>query len=1069
MPDINGTDFVPVDFDPFADVPVVSLPLTVQQSEVWVESQMGPEASCAFNQCFALHLKGPLLVEVMQSALDQVVQRHDGLRARFDEKGDQQRIAAESDIKLGLEDLSGVDASQRQQVISKILDREVSDPFDLVNGPLLRAKVVRETADSHVLIVTIHHIVCDGWSSSVLFSDLAAGYAAGCFGLEAQLAEPMSYRSYVAETAGAKEAASDEAYWLGRLSGELPALDLPLDHKRPAMRSRSGARETLRIEPELYRQIKAVGASQGATLFHTLLATFEVLMFRLSGQDDLIIGIPIAGQSELENGHLVAHCVTTLPLRCQVEPNSTFTQFLKHVRSTFREGQAHPNVTFSSLLPKLPIKRDASRPALVSVVFNIDRIGAAFDFGGILLEKVETPKRFVTFDLNVNVIDSGQDLFIECDYNRDILDAGTIRRWLDYLATLLGAVARDAEQPVARIQMLGAEEHNRHAGVPACAVAPLHSLFEARVSAAPDSEAVAAGEERLSYRELNARANRLAHALRQKGVQRNDIVGLAVERNADVAVGILAILKAGAAYLPLDPDYPRDRLAFIVGDARARLVLASSKVGESLQLDGAECLDIAAAGSGHPETNPDVGSAPEDLAYVIYTSGSTGKPKGVLVTHANVARLFSATDAWFGFGPSDVWTLFHSYAFDFSVWELWGALLYGGRLVIVPYWISRDPAVFRKLLVDEGVTILNQTPSAFRQLIQADREEAPAAYALREIIFGGEALELQSLKPWIERYGDARPRLVNMYGITETTVHVTYRPITRADVEAGRGSVIGKPIPDLYIHLLDERGEPVPVGVPGEIWVGGSGVANGYLNRPELTAQRFVKDRFDPSGSARLYRAGDLARRLPDGDLEFLGRIDAQVKIRGFRIELGEIEATLNAHPLVRQSAVITREARPGDTRVVAYVVVDGGEDLTVSDVRKYLRTSLPDYMIPSFVVTLQALPLTANGKLDVAALPNVFRPVGEDVPLSEPPAPGMEQLLAAIWSEALRVDKINAGDNFFDLGGYSLLAVRVAVALQARIGWRMDPRSLFFQTLRQVAAQAEAAVARPPAAKGIA
>jgi amino acid adenylation domain-containing protein len=580
---------------------------------------------------------------------------------------------------------------------------------------------------------------------------------------------------------------------------------------------------------------------------------------------------------------------------------------------------------------------------------------------------------------------------------------------------------------------------------------------------------VVAGEERLSYRELNARANRLAHALRQKGVQRNDIVGLAVERNADVAVGILAILKAGAAYLPLDPDYPRDRLAFVVGDAKARLVLASSKVRGSLQLEAAECLDIATAGSGLADTNPDVASAPEDLAYVIYTSGSTGKPKGVLVTHANVARLFSATDPWFGFGPHDVWTLFHSYAFDFSVWELWGALLYGGRLVIVPYWVSRDPAAFRKLLVDERVTILNQTPSAFRQLIQADLDEAPAAYALREIIFGGEALELQSLKPWVERYGDAKPRLVNMYGITETTVHVTYRPITRADIEAGRGSMIGKPIPDLYIRLLDERGEPVPVGVTGEIWVGGSGVANGYLNRPELTAQRFVTDPFDPSGSARLYRAGDLARRLSDGDIEFLGRIDAQVKIRGFRIELGEIETALNAHPMVRQSAVITREARPGDMRVVAYVVVNGGEDLTVSDVRRYLRTSLPDYMIPSFVVTLQSLPLTANGKLDAGALPDIFRSVGDDVALSEPPAPGMEQLLANIWRETLRVDKVNAGDNFFDLGGHSFLAIRVAVALQGQTGWRMDPRSLFFQTLRQVAAQADAAVTRPPAAKGIA
>jgi amino acid adenylation domain-containing protein len=1064
MPEVKGADRVPVDFDPFVDTSIVTLPLTAQQSEVWVESQMGPEASCAFNQCFVLHLQGPLSVGSMQNALDQVVRRHAALRACFDEEGNKQRILPQGEVKLAFEDVSGIEEKQRQDAIERILDRETGEPFDLANGPLLRAKVVQEAADLYRLILTVHHIVCDGWSSSVLFSDLAASYAADRFGLEARLAEPMSYQEYVTGVLGRSDTAADEAYWLERLTGKLPNLDLPLDRKRPATRTRNGARQNLRIEPDVYKQIKTLGAGRGATLFHTLLAAFEVLMFRLSGQKDLILGVPIAGQSELENGHLVAHCVATLPLRYRVDPNATFTQFLKDLRATFLEGQAHPNVTFGSLLSKLTIKRDMSRPALVSVVFNIDRIGAAFDFGDLSLKRVETPKRFVTFDLNVNVVDSGQDLLIECDYNSDILEADTIRRWLGHMSTLLGALVRDAEQTIGRIDILGTEERHHLVSVPAVVaayeVAALHGLFEARVRETPDMEAVVAGEERLTYRQLNARANRLAHALRQRGVQRNDIVGLAVERNADVAIGILAILKAGAAYLPLDPDYPRDRLAFVVDDAKARLVLASSNVTASLQLEAAECLDIATAGSGLPDTDPDAASAPDDLAYVIYTSGSTGKPKGVLVTHANVTRLFSATDPWFGFGPHDTWTLFHSYAFDFSVWELWGALLYGGRLVIVPYWISRDPAAFRKLLVDERVTILNQTPSAFRQLIQADLAEASAPYALREIIFGGEALELQSLKPWIERYGDAKPRLVNMYGITETTVHVTYRPITRADVEAGRGSVIGRPIPDLYIRLLDERGEPVPVGVPGEIWVGGAGVANGYLNRAELTAQRFVTDPFDASRSARLYRAGDLARRLPDGDIEFLGRIDAQVKIRGFRIELGEIEAALNAHPMVRQSAVVTREAHPGDVRIVAYIVVNGGEDLTVSEVRRYLRAGLPDYMIPSFVLTLQSLPLTANGKLDHGALPDVFRSVGDDVALSEPPAPGTEQLLADIWRETLRVDKVNAGDNFFDLGGHSLLAIRVAVALQRQIGWRMDPRNLFFQTLRQVAAQAEAATA---------
>jgi len=571
--------------------------------------------------------------------------------------------------------------------------------------------------------------------------------------------------------------------------------------------------------------------------------------------------------------------------------------------------------------------------------------------------------------------------------------------------------------------------------------ASLTVLFEARVAETPASEALAAGEERLTYRDLNARANRLAHALRQKGVQRNDIVGLAVERNADVAIGILAILKAGAAYLPLDPDYPRDRLAFVIDDAKARLVLASSKVKASLQLEGAECLDIANAGNGFADRNPEVSSAPEDLAYVVYTSGSTGKPKGVLVTHANVVRLFTATDPWFAFGPPDVWTLFHSYAFDFSVWELWGALLYGGRLVIVPYSVSRNPAAFRKLLVDERVTILNQTPSAFRQLIQADLDEAPAAYALRQIIFGGEALQLKSLEPWIERYGDAKPRLVNMYGITETTVHVTYRPITRADVEAGRGSVIGIPIPDLYIRLLDARGQPVPVGDPGEIWVGGAGVANGYLNRPELTTERFVTDPFDTSRSARLYRSGDLARKLPDGDLEYLGRIDSQVKIRGFRIELGEIEARLAECEGVSEVNVIAREDSPGDKRLVAYYAA--GANVRPEALRARLLANLPEYMVPAAYVRLDRMPLTPNGKLDRKALP---APDSRAYALDgyEAPAGPVEEKLARIWAGVLGLDRIGRNANFFDLGGHSLLAARMLTLIEAEFGRSLNLTSLF-------------------------
>ena len=744
--------------------------------------------------------------------------------------------------------------------------------------PLINStRLVCESADLHRLVLTVHHIVCDGWSSTVLFSDMAAAYAADRFGLSAKLPAAMSYETYVEDEIARTDAADDEDHWLEQFAGGVPVVDLPADRKRPSLRTRSGARQTFGVEPALYKQLKAVGAKNGATLFHTLLAAFETLMFRLSGQSDLVIGMPIAGQIQLDNSHLIAHCVSTLPLRCRIAPESRFSEFLKQVRTDVLDAQGHSNITFGSLLPKLKLDRDLSRPPLVSIVFNVDKLGAKFDFGDLVVERVETPKRFVTFDLNVNVVDSGTGLVVEFDFNADLFDAATMQRWLRHFEVLLAEIVRDPSQTVARIDILGAEERQRLLGrIPQTdkrktGVQLVHRQFEAQVRRTPAAIALVAGEVRLDYDELNKRANRLAHHLRGLGVDQGDLVGVCLERSADLVVALLAVLKAGGGYLPLDPTYPRDRIGFMLADAEVKVLVTEEALAHIAPTNGLNCVvldrdrgEIAT----RPDSDPEPISTPDDLAYVIYTSGSTGKPKGVQVTHANVSRLFSATDDWFHFGPSDVWTLFHSYAFDFSVWELWGALLYGGRLVVVPYWVSRDPSAFRKMLVEERVTVLNQTPSAFRQLIQADLAERPADYALRTIIFGGEALELHTLKPWFERYGDQRPQLVNMYGITETTVHVTYRPITMADVEAGLGSVIGEPIPDLYLRLLDARGELVPVGVPGEIWIGGEGVARGYLKRPELTAERFTADPFDASGAVAalsLRRSGAAARERRSG------------------------------------------------------------------------------------------------------------------------------------------------------------------------------------------------------------
>ena len=560
----------------------------------------------------------------------------------------------------------------------------------------------------------------------------------------------------------------------------------------------------------------------------------------------------------------------------------------------------------------------------------------------------------------------------------------------------------------------------------------LHELFEAQVERTPEAVALVFEQQRLTYRELNERANQLAHHLKKLGVKPEALVGLFVERSVELVVGLLGILKAGGAYVPMDSQYPQERLAFMLKDAGAAVIVTQKNLAQNHPIPQAKlvCLDsdwpeIARA----PITNPAGDSRPDQLAYVIYTSGSTGTPKGSLISHYNVVRLFQATQAWFHFNPNDVWTLFHSSAFDFSVWELWGAFFYGGRLVIVPFHTSRSPETFHRLLHKEAVTVLNQTPSAFRQLMRADELADPnEKLSLRLIIFGGEALDFKSLKPWFDRHGDQRPRLVNMYGITETTVHVTYRPISSADLAGG--SVIGVPIPDLQIYLLDEHRQPVPAGVPGEICVGGAGVGRGYLNRPELTAKKFIPDPFSSKPGNLLYCSGDLGRQLPNGDLEYLGRIDQQVKLRGFCIELGEIESVLAGHPAIRECVVVARDNPAGEKSLVAYLVVRDAVP-TVAELRAFLLQRLPDYMVPASFVTLPALPLTPHGKVDRQALPAPDENrLAAGTGFVAPRTP-TEIKLAALWRELLALPQVGIHDNFFALGGHSLLAVRIVFRIQ--------------------------------------
>ena len=574
----------------------------------------------------------------------------------------------------------------------------------------------------------------------------------------------------------------------------------------------------------------------------------------------------------------------------------------------------------------------------------------------------------------------------------------------------------------------------------------LHQLVERQVQLAPDAPALACGDDTLTYAQLNARANRLARHLRGLGAGPDVLVGVFMERSLDLGVALLAILKAGAAYLPLDPAYPPDRIAFMLRDAAAPVLLTQETLLPSLPEATCTvlCLDRDAdRWAGLSDSDPEPLASPANLAYAIYTSGSTGTPKGTLVEHRNVVRLLYATQPWFHFGPHDVWTVFHSPAFDFSVWELWGALATGGCAVLVPYLVSRSPEAFRALLARHKVTVLNQTPSAFRALLQADADAPdPHDLALRLVIFGGEALDPRSLKPWVDRHGDQVPLLVNMYGITETTVHVTYRPLAGPDFERP-ASVIGTAIPDLRLYVLDPRGQPAPIGVAGELHVGGAGLARGYLNRPDLTAEKFIPDPFASDPAARLYKSGDLARWLPDGSLEYLGRADAQVKLRGFRVELGEIEVALTRLPAIREAAVLAREDSPGDLRLVAYLVpADPASPPDPADLRAALRLSLPDYMVPAAFVSLPALPLTPHGKLDRKALPAPDYQAPADAYVA--PRTPTEATLAEIFAEVLKIERVSVNDNFFDLGGHSLLATQILSRIRQYLHTDLSLREIF-------------------------
>ncbi|AUL58492.1 non-ribosomal peptide synthetase [Burkholderia pseudomallei] len=1092
--------------------------LSLAQQRLWFLTQL-EGVSEAYHMSGAVRLDGPLNREVLQRALNRIVMRHEALRTCFvREEGEPiQVIQPHADLTVSYHDLREAEsirheAGNREQRAKDLSQAHASAPFDLSRDLPVRVLLLQLADEAHVVQVVMHHIASDGWSVGVFLQELSALYGSFIAEQGDPLAPlPLQYADYAAwqrRWLASGQLEKQGAFWQTNLSGAPTLLELPTDRPRPPKQSHAGASVEVKLGAALSERVKRLSQRHGVTPYMTLLSSWAAVLSRLSGQEEVVIGSPVAGRNRTEVEALIGFFVNTLALRLDLSSEPTVGELLKRTKAQVLSAQAHQDLPFDQVVERVKPPRSTAHPPLFQVMFVWQNMPAGeLTIPGLTIRAVETPLQTAQFELTLSLQEAGDDIVGHLNYASALFDESTVRRYVTYWCRLLeGMTAGAADQTIVGLPLLDEAERKqvvyawnateRDYPIEQC----IHQLFEAQVDRKPEAIALTFEGQRLSYAELNARANRLAHYLQGRGVGPGRLVALCAERGIEMVVGLLAILKAGGAYVPLDPAYASDRLRGIVEDSQPALVLADAVGRAALgELDGAlPVIDLetdALRWREMPATNPEVASQHvHHLAYVIYTSGSTGRPKGVMVEHAQVVRLFGATQAWFGFDERDVWTLFHSYGFDFSVWEMWGALLHGGRLVIVPTEVTRTPSAFFALLCAEGVTVLNQTPSAFQALMSAqeEREEAAGnieranvvAHRLRYVIFGGEALEPRTLASWYARHGE-RTQLVNMYGITETTVHVTYYALRAEDAMRLGASPIGVRIPDLQLYVLDARREPVPMGVTGELYVGGAGVARGYLNRPELTRERFIDDPFVAGG--RLYKTGDLARWRTDGSLEYLGRNDFQVKIRGFRIELGEIEAQLAKVAGVREVVVLARDsaaevrdsatehatpnalspspetstataaatatatATATEKRLVAYYTGDAD----VAALRAQAAQHLPSYMVPSAYVRLDAWPLTPNGKLDRRALP---APADDAYARAEYEAPqgAKEEALAAIWRELLHVERVSRHDNFFELGGHSLLAIGVIERMR-REGLHTDVRSIFnAQTLSDLAARAQ-------------
>ncbi|WP_033707510.1 non-ribosomal peptide synthetase [Bacillus mycoides] len=1016
-------------------------PLSHPQRRIWyTEVIHSGKGICNLRFLFKLHRK--MDYSKLNRVVNRVISENDGLCIRLKENGHQepeQYFIKHEEQEFEFFDFSSVEDSD---LLEKWIEQKTKETFTLFNSDLYYFALIKLNDNECAVFGNVHHIIMDGLSIQIFTSQIAKYY----YEMHNETEEGEIRNSYVQFLANEQTYLNsirfqkDQKFWLEEFK-TIPSVT-GLKPYNTYQVSTKASRETFILSEHLKKKIELFSEDYKLSVYSLFVAAFSLSMYRWTSSLDIALGMAYGNRMTKMERELIGMMVSTVPLRMDMDPEEEVLSFIGRVSRKQSKSLRHQKYPFDLLLKQINKENNSNVRLFGTTIDYRDRDESG---DSLWIPNGEEMQDFAVHIENLTDIDSLQ---VHIDYRKELFSKEEINRFFKTMLAIIENTFKNPKQKVSEIEIIS-EEDKRKSLVefnnPKLDFPPqvtIHELFEQQAMIYPNSIAVTYEKGKVTYRELNERANQLAHYLQKKGVGPDTLVGLCVERSLEMIVGILGILKAGGAYVPLDPTYPEQRLQYILEDAGIQLFVTQESLKELKWLPEnikSICLDRDRDEIGQEsKTLPFSDVSSQNLAYVIYTSGSTGNPKGVMIEHHNVIRLFKSTDCWYQFNEKDTWTLFHSYAFDFSVWEIWGALLYGGKLVVVPYWISRSPKDFYQLLVKEEVTVLNQTPSAFRQLIQVcEQEDENKNLQLRYVIFGGEALEPISLLPWFQRYGEKKPQLINMYGITETTVHVTYYPITQDDVQHASRSNIGKRIPDLEVYILDAYQQPVPIGVDGELYIGGAGLARGYLNRPELTAERFIPHPFSSDPKARLYRTGDLARYLPDGNLDYRGRIDHQVKIRGFRIEIGEIESTLNAYASIKEAVVIVREDQPGDKRLVAYVVGDGN----VGAWREYLKAKLPSYMVPSRFMTMEAIPLTANGKVDREVLPMPE----EEQTNSEAVAPrnSNEKILTTIWKQVLGVKKVGIHDNFFEIGGDSILSIQI-ISQASQEGLKLTPKQMF-------------------------